>query len=151
MHHVLAWQPDLVTTAVKELFVTREDQDCRSALLDRLLDFLRYRAAKVRLFGLGQTTPEAPFGQITPVGPIFRLTPPLLDCADETDPYTPFSARAKVEVLFAGLAPGILAVYQVDWRIPSSTVPYDHFVMRSRARGECHGSAGPGRCGRLPL
>lgn len=80
-------------------------------------------------FGLGPTTPAVPFGETTPqTDPLARLSQQLA-CLDYTDYSSPSYAKVAVEVLFAGLAPGMVAVYQVDWRLPATAGAYDHFLL----------------------
>jgi uncharacterized protein (TIGR03437 family) len=63
-------------------------------------------------FGLGLTVPAVPLGEAAPaVEPLARVSPPLA-CMD--------SAGTALDVLYAGLAPGMVAVYQVDWRVPAT-------------------------------
>jgi uncharacterized protein (TIGR03437 family) len=74
-------------------------------------------------FGLGPTIPAVPFGQATST-PAPLATP--LSCTDRTPPLA--STGPPVEVIFAGLTPGMIALYQVDWRIPA-TAAGDHFTV----------------------
>jgi uncharacterized protein (TIGR03437 family) len=60
--------------------------------------------------GLGGVAPDMPTGQLTPVGPLYRLVDPL-ECRIRDQP---------LEVLFAGLAPALIGIYQVDVRLPGS-------------------------------
>jgi len=54
--------------------------------------------------GLGQTSPVSPYGEAAPgQEPFARLASPLL-CTGE-------QSRAPVEILFAGLAPGLVGIY----------------------------------------
>ncbi|MBZ5618397.1 MAG: hypothetical protein LAQ69_06625 [Acidobacteriia bacterium] len=77
--------------------------------------------------GLGPTTPVVPLGQATPLmGPLSQLSTPL-SCIDYTWPWS--NGTSPVEILFAGLAPGMVAVYQVDWRVPASAGPNEYFTM----------------------
>jgi uncharacterized protein (TIGR03437 family) len=67
--------------------------------------------------GLGPVTPSIATGEITPVGQLFTATGP--NCSSVQ--------VAKFDLLFAGLAPGLAGIYQVDIRISgltSSTKPY---------------------------
>jgi uncharacterized protein (TIGR03437 family) len=78
-------------------------------------------------FGLGPTVPAVPFGQAAPaVEPLAPLSAQL-PCTDVTDRNSPAYNKVPVEILFAGLAPGMVAVYQVDWRVPQSAGAYDYF------------------------
>jgi uncharacterized protein (TIGR03437 family) len=79
--------------------------------------------------GLGATTPTVPFGKAAPSKePLARVSPPPL-CIDITNEYSSSYTSAPVELLFAGLAPEMVAVYQVDWRVPPAAGAYDHFSM----------------------
>ena len=60
--------------------------------------------------GLGPVTPEAVTGVPAPLDKLFRLTDPF-DCQTDSRP---------MEVLFAGLAPGMIGIYQVSIRLPDS-------------------------------
>jgi uncharacterized protein (TIGR03437 family) len=60
--------------------------------------------------GFGPTAPVVPYGGAAPSEePLARLTSPLT-CKD---------LAAPVEVFFAGAAPGLVGMYQVDWRVPT--------------------------------
>jgi uncharacterized protein (TIGR03437 family) len=68
--------------------------------------------------GLGQTSPAVPYGEAAPrQEPFARLVSPLV-CTDG-------QGVTQVEVLFAGLAPGLVGFYQVDWRVPSGAAAGD--------------------------
>ena len=60
------------------------------------------------LGGLGAVSPPIATGAASPVSPLSRTTLPL----------TWSSQSGPVEVLFAGAAPGLVGIYQVDFRIP---------------------------------
>jgi uncharacterized protein (TIGR03437 family) len=82
--------------------------------------------------GIGPTTPVVSFGQETPsTGLLAQLSPPP-SCTDDTLGLIFNVSNSPVEVLFAGLAPGMVAVYQVDWRVPASAGPYEYFTMGCR-------------------
>ena len=62
--------------------------------------------------GLGPTSPAVPYGEAGPgQEPFARLASPLV-CTDGR-------SRTPVGVLFAGMAPGFVGAYQVDWQVPS--------------------------------
>ena len=67
-------------------------------------------------YGLGRVTPYVPEGQTSPMSPLSNLANPLRCVARPTgiDPGRP------AEVLFAGLAPGMAGVYQVNIRLPEA-------------------------------
>jgi uncharacterized protein (TIGR03437 family) len=68
--------------------------------------------------GLGPTSPAVPYGEAAPgQEPFARLASPLV-C-------TSGPSRTQVEILFAGLAPGLVGVYQVDWQVPSAAAAGD--------------------------
>jgi uncharacterized protein (TIGR03437 family) len=56
--------------------------------------------------GLGPVTPPIATGEITPLGPLFTAGSP--NC---------YGVRATFETLFAGLAPGLAGIYQMDTKI----------------------------------
>jgi uncharacterized protein (TIGR03437 family) len=64
--------------------------------------------------GLGAVSPPLATGVPTPIGALYRIQAPLtcqfITSSDKSWPG---------EILFAGLAPGFIGVYQVDMRIPS--------------------------------
>ena len=71
--------------------------------------------------GLGQTSPAVPYGEVAPgQEPFARLASPLL-CTDGR-------GTASVGILFAGLAPGFVGVYQIDWQVPSGAPAGDFFL-----------------------
>ncbi len=69
------------------------------------------------LSGMGETTPGVPPGYPAFADPlsvfVFRVTPRFADRALMT-----FTTGSDVEVLFAGLAPGLVGVNQINFRIP---------------------------------
>jgi len=70
--------------------------------------------------GLDPTRPAVPFGEAAPsTEPLARISPQPA-CVDVTDVSSPSYDKSPVELTFAGLAPGMVAVYQVDWRVPLS-------------------------------
>ena len=71
--------------------------------------------------GLGQTSPAVPYGEAGPgQEPFARLASPLV-CTDGR-------STAPVGILFAGLAPGFVGVYQVDWQVPSGAAAGDFLL-----------------------
>jgi uncharacterized protein (TIGR03437 family) len=62
--------------------------------------------------GLGAVTPEMQTGVPTPAGRLYQLSDPF-DCQNGV------AAGETLEVPFAGLAPGLIGIYQVDVRMPS--------------------------------
>ncbi|HXK06227.1 MAG TPA: hypothetical protein VMS37_27770, partial [Verrucomicrobiae bacterium] len=62
--------------------------------------------------GLGPVTPSFTAGQVAPSTPLYTTTAPT---------FVSFAGQTG-DVLFSGLAPGTIGVYQVNARIPS-TVP----------------------------
>ena len=63
--------------------------------------------------GMGPTTPAVPYGDAAPTQePFARLSIPI-GCTEER------INGQGVEVLFAGLAPAIVGIYQIDWRVPA--------------------------------
>jgi uncharacterized protein (TIGR03437 family) len=67
--------------------------------------------------GLGAVTPEMQTGIPTPAAPLFRLADPF-DCRLGYPQGSP-----AVDVLFAGLAPGMIGIYKVSIRLPESMPP----------------------------
>ena len=63
--------------------------------------------------GLGATNPLVPAGAITPVAPLTSLTN---DFAVYIGAFT-----QQADILFAGLAPGEVGVYQVNFQVPQTT------------------------------
>jgi uncharacterized protein (TIGR03437 family) len=64
---------------------------------------------------LGPVNPAPPAGLPAPLSPLSLLTPPM-SCTLQADP----NPGDPVEVVFAGLAPELLNVFQVDVRLPIS-------------------------------
>jgi uncharacterized protein (TIGR03437 family) len=75
--------------------------------------------------GLGPVTPAVRSGSQTPLGGLSVITTPW-----EFTSSGPSSERLPADVLFAGLAPGMIGVYQLDVRIPAS--PQRDLVLWSR-------------------
>jgi uncharacterized protein (TIGR03437 family) len=63
--------------------------------------------------GLGPVTPPARTGEATPGSPLTMLTTPV-QCR---------IGGADAEIIFAGLAPGFVGLYQVNARVPASVTP----------------------------
>jgi uncharacterized protein (TIGR03437 family) len=77
--------------------------------------------------GLGPTFPAVPTGQAAPLSPLSTLGRSLSCSATshgipQTVPGQPPSAPS-LDLLFAGLAPGLVGLYQVDLRVPASLPP----------------------------
>ncbi|MCP5119672.1 MAG: hypothetical protein GY953_53415 [bacterium] len=64
--------------------------------------------------GLGAVTPPLPTGEAAPLDRLHRASRPL-QCSASSD-----LQPEPVEVLFAGLAPGLVGIYQVSLRTPPS-------------------------------
>lgn len=72
--------------------------------------------------GLGVTNPIVPAGALTPLSPYSNL---VNDLAVFIGNY-PFNQQAKV--FFAGLSPGSIGLYQVNFQLPAGTPPGTAFV-----------------------
>lgn len=72
--------------------------------------------------GLGVTNPIVPAGALTPLSPYSNL---VNDLAVFIGNY-PFNQQAKV--FFAGLSPGSIGLYQVNFQLPTETPPGTAFV-----------------------
>lgn len=71
--------------------------------------------------GLGPVSPPVETGRVTPSSPLSPTTLRVFAFwAGELQSNFPFRA----EVLFAGLAPGTIGVYQVSIRVPDTNLPY---------------------------
>jgi uncharacterized protein (TIGR03437 family) len=68
--------------------------------------------------GLGPVTPEMPTGWPTPTDQLFRLVD-AFDCR---------GGNEALEILFAGLAPGMISIYQVSVRMPER-LPSQDFLL----------------------
>lgn len=74
--------------------------------------------------GLGPVDPVVPIGYPGPANPPAQLVTPLQCTAEYMDPsYSLISG--PVDVLFAGLAPGLVGYYQVSLRVPMISQPAD--------------------------
>jgi uncharacterized protein (TIGR03437 family) len=62
--------------------------------------------------GLGQVTPNGTAGQAAPVDPLARVGNIVV-----------LVGGAAAEVTYAGLAPGLVGTYQINFRLPSNLVP----------------------------
>jgi len=101
----LAARPDGIVTALDQNFnpVTRESPASRGAFLT------------LYLVGMGVTDPAVPSGTVSPGAPPATLAePPQVRLGDRTLP-----------VLFAGLTPGLVGVYQVNIQVPEDFPPGD--------------------------
>ncbi len=67
------------------------------------------------LTGLGVVEGSVQTGAVTPIGPVFPIRGTMA-CR-----FTPYTKDA--ETLFAGLAPGLIGIYQVTFRIPEDLKP----------------------------
>jgi uncharacterized protein (TIGR03437 family) len=65
--------------------------------------------------GLGEVMPQLETGVPTPLNRLYPLSDPL-QCQVGSPP----NSAVDAEVVFAGLAPGMLGVYQIDVRMPES-------------------------------
>ena len=70
-------------------------------------------------FGLGVTNPPVAAGALTPLSPLF----PLANNLQINIGLYPFYQQATVQ--FAGLSPGSLGLYQVNFQLPDATPPGD--------------------------
>jgi uncharacterized protein (TIGR03437 family) len=79
----------------------------------------------VHLYGynLGPVTPAPPPGTAAPLQPISALTDPLACFISD------YSSRIPIDVLFAGLAPTLLNVFQVDVRLPTSFASNSGYIQ----------------------
>lgn len=79
--------------------------------------------------GLGKVTPEMPTRLPTPAGPLHPLANPF-EC------HVGYQlAGPPVDVLFAGLAPGMIGIYQVSIRIPNPAPPDGAFFLNCGTPG----------------
>jgi uncharacterized protein (TIGR03437 family) len=77
--------------------------------------------------GLGPVTPAIETGKVTPMGPLFvAITKPACTVEDGPQP-------KDATVMFAGLAPGYVGLYQVDIRLPDVLATSPVFVTCSFA------------------
>ncbi len=81
--------------------------------------------------GLGQTTPPLPSGVAAPLD---RLSPAQAPACD-------FGSDQPANILFAGMAPGMIGIYQVDVRLPSQ-IPFLNPSGSGFAFFTCHGTMG---------
>lgn len=85
--------------------------------------------------GWGSVDGVVPSGQPTPADRLFQITAPCQWAT--TDLYN--SPALPVEVLFAGLAPGLTGVYQLNLRIPPDW-PYQTFIAACRTSSASYGT-----------
>jgi uncharacterized protein (TIGR03437 family) len=81
--------------------------------------------------GLGTVTPSVPTGAPAPASPPGKLTSAITLSLVNYASHPAQSVTYPVDVLFAGLAPGFVGVYQVSVRMPDSTpglVSQDFYV-----------------------
>src|SRR5438128_259734 len=82
-------------------------------------------------FALGPVTFTPAPGEPAPSAPLARLIVPLNCALQQTG--NPAEDGAPVDVLLAGLAPGMFGVYQMDLRIPAVSTPKVRFEAHVRA------------------
>jgi uncharacterized protein (TIGR03437 family) len=80
--------------------------------------------------GLGAVTPEMRTGIPTPAYPEFRLAKPF-ECRVGYPPAGP-----PLEVPFAGLAPGMIGVYQVNGRMPDAAPASGYLILSCGTPGD---------------
>lgn len=73
--------------------------------------------------GLGPVSPPVPTGVAAPLDSLSTLT---MACDWQTTAGPRFRDRVPADVVFAGLAPGLVGFYQVVWRIPDAMAPGDY-------------------------
>ena len=81
--------------------------------------------------GLGPTQVAVATGELTPSAPLPELRD-MLQCRYFTD-----GGARQLEPLYAGLAPGMVGVYQITIRIPDDLSPYAEVPTHGSLRGEC--------------
>ncbi len=67
--------------------------------------------------GLGPVSPAIATGQVTPTGPLYTVSGPPTCSFYSGDHIT--ETQISAPLLFAGLAPGMIGIYQVDVQVPS--------------------------------
>lgn len=91
--------------------------------------------------GLGPTFPAVPTGQAAPLSPLSILghslscratSHGLPQTTSGQPPYAP-----SIDLLFAGLAPGLVGLYQVDLRVPASLPPPVNDIFLDRIDISC--------------
>ncbi|HWR51222.1 MAG TPA: hypothetical protein VN428_08955 [Bryobacteraceae bacterium] len=90
--------------------------------------------------GLGAVSPALPTGVPAPLDTLHHLAAPF-DC---TAGVPANGSATPVEVLFAGLAPGFVGLYQVDIRVPATATDSGDFFLSCGTPGnilERHGGA----------
>jgi uncharacterized protein (TIGR03437 family) len=75
-------------------------------------------------YDLGPVSPVPPFGAPAPSQPLSTLAD-LFACYISA----PYSRRSQLDVLFAGLAPTLLNVFQVDVRLPTSFASNSGYIQ----------------------
>jgi uncharacterized protein (TIGR03437 family) len=65
--------------------------------------------------GLGVTSPSIPAGAVTPVSPLTSLVNPVSLFIGN------YPSDQQAKILFAGLSPGSIALYQVNFQLPDAT------------------------------
>ncbi len=72
--------------------------------------------------GLGGVSPSLPTGVLTPIGPLYPLNWPFACYQDSA-----YDNGPMLDVPFAGLAPGMVGIYQLNIRMPD-TAPADGWL-----------------------
>lgn len=96
--------------------------------------------------GLGITEPPVTTGELTPIGPLF-LPPAPVECSWLQG----VGQRPLVETFFAGLAPGLIGVYQVTVRLPADPPPFQTDPTRTRVSIICGAPDGPTASASVPI
>jgi uncharacterized protein (TIGR03437 family) len=88
-------------------------------------------ALTIYAIGLGPTTPAVPSGVAAPSAePLARVTPPPQVCFGvKVSPFSP-AGQVCTDVLFAGLAPTFVGLYQVNVVIPAGAPTGDHVPVQ---------------------
>ena len=88
--------------------------------------------------GLGAVTPAMATGMPTPLDRLFRLADPF-DCHAGV-----YTDDGPLEVVFAGLAPGLICIYQVDIRMPDRAPDGGGFFVNCGTPGNAWERGGGG-------
>jgi len=102
---VVPYSPQPVTSLSAEPVIAHADF---SALINDQSPARPGEVVHVYFTGMGQVSPPLPSGTAAPLG---RLSPVLQNPDCQSSPAS--------EILFAGMAPGMVGIYQVDIRLPS--------------------------------
>jgi uncharacterized protein (TIGR03437 family) len=87
--------------------------------------------------GLGAVSPPVPTGAATPLDQLYRLSQPFACYQGSADVDGP-----PLDVLFAGLAPGMIGVYQVNIRMPDPLPSDPVFLLNCGVPGDSFARAG---------